>query len=77
MDREAFLKAYNGFVVDAEVRRGVQLARQYDVHGVPAIVVQGKYRTEGNLAGSNNKMLDVADQLVTKITDESAGKTVK
>jgi len=53
------------------------LARQYDVHGVPAIVVQGKYRTEGNLAGSNDKMLDVADQLVAKIMAESAVKAVK
>jgi len=77
VDREAFIKAYNGFVVDAEVRRGVQLARQYDVHGVPAIVVQGKYRTEGNLAGSNEKMLEVADQLAAKIMAESAVKAAK
>lgn len=77
VDRDAFLKAYSGFVVDSEVRRGVQLARQYDVHGVPAIVVQGKYRTEGNLAGSNDKMLEVADQLVAKIAAESAGKAIK
>jgi len=77
VDREAFLKAYNGFVVDADVRRGVQLARQYDVHGVPAIVVQGMYRTEGNLAGSNDKMLDVVDQLVAKIMAESAVKAAK
>lgn len=77
VDREAFLKAYNSFVVDGEVRRGVQLARQYDVHGVPAIVVQGKYRTEGDLAGSNDKMLEVADQLAAKITAESAGKAAK
>lgn len=74
VDREAFLKAYNGFVVDSEMRRGVQLAHQYDVHGVPAIVVQGKYRIEGNLAGSNDKMLDVADQLAAKIATESTGK---
>jgi len=77
VDREAFLKAYSGFVVDSEMRRGVQLARQYDVHGVPAIVVQGKYRTEGNLAGSNEKMLEVADQLAAKIAAESTEKSVK
>jgi thiol:disulfide interchange protein DsbA len=77
VDREAFLKAYSGFVVDSEMRRGVQLARQYDVHGVPAIVVQGKYRIEGNLAGGNEKMLEVADQLAAKIAAESTGKAVK
>lgn len=77
VDREAFLKAYNGFVVDADVRRGVQLARQYGVQGVPAIVVQGKYRTEGNMAGSNNKMLDVANMLVARVVAESTGQTAK
>jgi thiol:disulfide interchange protein DsbA len=74
VDREAFLKAYNGFVVDSDVRRGVQLAHQYGVNGVPAIVVQGKYRTEGSLAGSNEKMFDVVDALVAKLSAESAEK---
>ena len=77
VDREAFLKVYKGFVVDSEVRRGVQLAHQYDVHGVPAIVVQGKYRTEGNLAGSNDKMLEVADTLAAKILAEEKGSAPK
>ncbi|HES75991.1 MAG TPA: thiol:disulfide interchange protein DsbA/DsbL [bacterium] len=77
VDREAFLKAYGGFVVDSEMRRGVQLARQYDVHGVPAIVVQGKYRTEGDLAGGNAKMLEVADALAAKIMADSSSKAVK
>ena len=77
VDREAFLKVYKGFVVDSEVRRGVQLAHQYDVHGVPAIVVQGKYRTEGNLAGSNEKMLEVADALAAKIIAEEKGSASK
>ncbi|OYY74836.1 MAG: hypothetical protein B7Y40_02480 [Gammaproteobacteria bacterium 28-57-27] len=77
VEREAFLKAYNGFVVDADVRRGVQLARQYGVQGVPAIVVQGKYRTEGNMAGGNNKMLDVADALAARVVAESTGNIAK
>ncbi|MDD2893084.1 MAG: thiol:disulfide interchange protein DsbA/DsbL [Halothiobacillaceae bacterium] len=77
VEREAFLKAYNGFVVDADVRRAVQLARQYGVQGVPAIVVQGKYRTEGNMAGGNNQMLDVADALAAKVVAESTDKTAK
>ena len=77
VDRDAFLKAYNSFIVDAEVRKGVQLAHQYGVDGVPAMVVQGTYRTEGGLAGTNEKMLDVVDQLVGKISAESAVKPTK
>ncbi|HET19081.1 MAG TPA: thiol:disulfide interchange protein DsbA/DsbL [Chromatiales bacterium] len=66
VDREAFLKAYNGFAVDSEVRRGQQLARQYDITGVPAMVVQGKYRTSGSLAGTNGRMIEVVDALVAR-----------
>lgn len=66
VDRAAFLKAFNGFAVDAEVRKAQQLARQYDITGVPAMVVQGKYRTSGSLAGSNAKMVEVVDALIAK-----------
>lgn len=66
VDREAFLKAYNGFAVDAEVRKAQQLARQYGITGVPAMVVQGKYRTSGSLAGSNAKMVEVVDALIAR-----------
>ncbi|MEW5837574.1 MAG: thiol:disulfide interchange protein DsbA/DsbL [Pseudomonadota bacterium] len=72
VDREEFLKIYNSFVIDSEVRRGVQLAHQYGVDGVPSMVVQGMYRTEGGLAGTNEKMLDVVNQLVSKVAAESA-----
>lgn len=66
VDREAFLKAYNGFGVDSEVRRAQQLARQYGITGVPAMVVQGAYRTSGSLAGSNARMIEVVDALVAQ-----------
>ncbi|MDM7322175.1 MAG: thiol:disulfide interchange protein DsbA/DsbL [Gammaproteobacteria bacterium] len=69
VDRESFLKAFNGFAVDAEVRKAQQLARQYGITGVPAMVVQGKYRTSGSLAGSNAKMVEVVDALITKEAD--------
>jgi thiol:disulfide interchange protein DsbA len=66
VDRTAFLKAFNGFAVDSEVRKAQQLARQYGITGVPAMVVQGKYRTSGSLAGSNAKMVEVVDALIAR-----------
>lgn len=66
VDREAFLRAFNGFAVDGEVRKAGQLARQYGITGVPAMIVQGKYRTSGSLAGTNGKMIEVVDALVAK-----------
>lgn len=66
VDRAAFLKAFNGFAVDGEVRKAQQLARQYGITGVPAMVVQGKYRTSGSLAGSNGRMISVVEALVAR-----------
>ncbi|MEW6764416.1 MAG: thiol:disulfide interchange protein DsbA/DsbL [Pseudomonadota bacterium] len=66
VDRGAFLKAFNSFMVDSEVRKGMQLAREYGVTGVPAMVVQGKYRTSGSLAGGNGKMIDVVEALIAQ-----------
>jgi len=68
VDREAFLKAYNSFAVDGEVRKGMQLVRQYGINGVPAMIVQGKYRTSGSLAGANAKMVEVVDALIAMET---------
>jgi len=68
VEREAFLKAFNGFMVDSEVRKASQLARQYGITGVPAMVVQGKYRTSGSLAGGNGKMIDVVEALIGRET---------
>ncbi|MFZ5579246.1 MAG: thiol:disulfide interchange protein DsbA/DsbL [Pseudomonadota bacterium] len=66
VDRDAFLKAFNGFMVDSEVRKAGQLAAQYGISGVPAMVVQGKYRTSGSLAGGNEKMIEVVETLIAK-----------
>jgi thiol:disulfide interchange protein DsbA len=38
---------------------------------VPAIIVNGKYKTNGTLAGSHEKMIEVMDKL---IKEESAKK---
>lgn len=66
VDRAAFLAAFNGFAVDSAVRKAAQLARDAGITGVPAMAVQGKYRTDGTLAGSNGKMIEVVEALVAR-----------
>ena len=39
-------------------------SRAYGITGVPAMIVNGKYRVDGRMAGSNQGMLDVVDFLV-------------
>jgi thiol:disulfide interchange protein DsbA len=40
------------------------MSKRYGIDGVPAIIVNGKYRTNGRLAGSNARMLRVVDTLI-------------
>lgn len=66
-----FHEAYNSFVVDTKLRQAPAVAAKYGITGVPAVIVNGKYRTNGTLAGSQEKMIDVMNLLIKK---ESSGK---
>ena len=66
IDEAAFRKAYNSFPVDMQVRKSAELVRRYNIDGVPAIVVNGKYLTSATQAGSTEKMFQVVDYLVAQ-----------
>lgn len=51
------------FMVDGAVRNSMNLAAKYQLTGVPAVVVAGKYKTSGQLAGSYANMVDAITQL--------------
>ena len=40
--------------------------RAYRSSGVPALIVNGKYRIEGSMAGGNTEMIRVANFLIEK-----------
>lgn len=42
-----FMGLYNSFAVNGKVARSKQLAQQYQLDGVPAVVVNGKYVVKG------------------------------
>jgi thiol:disulfide interchange protein DsbA len=66
-----FKAAYSSFLVDTKVRQAAQLAAKYGISGVPAIVINGKYKTSGPVAGSHEKMIEVMNTLIKQ---ESAPK---
>ncbi|MGB5736635.1 MAG: thiol:disulfide interchange protein DsbA/DsbL, partial [Thiohalocapsa sp.] len=68
IDEEAFRKAYNSFPVDMKVRKSGDLVRRYNIDGVPAIVVNGKFVTSATQTGSTAKMFEVVNQLVAEET---------
>ena len=64
LDPDAFKEAYGSFFVDMQVRKAVELGKSLGVDGVPAIVVNGKYRTSATQAGGNDQLMAVVNQLV-------------
>lgn len=61
-----FKEAFNSFPVDSKLRQSNVIAARYGITGVPAIIINGKYKTNGKLAGSHEKMLDVMSELIKK-----------
>ena len=73
ISKEAFTKAYDSFFVRSRVMQAQAKSRAYGITGVPTMIVNGKYRVDGRMAGSNQGMLDVVDFLVEQ---ERRGKLV-
>ena len=67
---EDFERTWNSFEVNQKVRVADDLVRRYNVTGVPAVVVNGKYRTGAgpNEAGSVATLLQVMDELIERET---------
>ena len=63
-----FLNAWNSFEVNQKVLIANDLVKRYNVTGVPAVVVNGKYRSGASEAGSYTKLLEVVDELIARET---------
>lgn len=68
IDREGFAKQMNSFTVQTKVKKALVMSQTSGITGVPAMVVDGKYRTDAPQAGGLDAMLDVVDHLVAKAT---------
>ena len=64
VDVAKFKEVYNSFTVSNQVRKATQLQQDYDVEGVPAMGVAGRYYTDGTKAGNMNNVLRVVEQLI-------------
>jgi thiol:disulfide interchange protein DsbA len=63
-----FQTTWKSFEVAQKMRVAEDLARRYSVTGVPAVVVNGKYRTGGAEAGGYPELLEVINELVARET---------
>lgn len=82
IDKTKYLEAFNSFGVQTKIKRGLQVANQYKLDSVPALVIDGRYTTSPAVAGhgltstpaAHAAMFAVADNLVAKSLQERAGK---
>ncbi|MEQ8663984.1 MAG: thiol:disulfide interchange protein DsbA/DsbL [Gammaproteobacteria bacterium] len=66
VDAEAFRTAYESFDVDQKTRRAMAITRKSGIGGVPALVVDGRYRLSTQQTGGYDAMLKVAEHLAAK-----------
>ena len=71
IDGAEFRKALNSFDVNMKVNRARNVTKNYGIDGVPAVVVNGKYRTSPAQTGSREALVKVIDQLIARETGGS------
>lgn len=66
VDKAKFLETFNSFAVKGKIAQYKELAKKYEITGVPTMIVNGKYRFDISSAGSPDETLKLADDLIAK-----------
>ena len=80
VDRQQFADAYGSFGVQSRSRRSVEMTRNYDISGTPAVTVDGKYLVAPSMTLKPDRNVDyekffqVLDQVIAMARKERAGK---
>jgi thiol:disulfide interchange protein DsbA len=67
VDQAKFAEQYNSFSAATKTTRATQLQNAYKVEGVPALGVAGRFYTDGSMAGSMERALQVVEFLTAQI----------
>lgn len=67
VDREIAKSAFeNSPTIDLKVSEGMALMASYQINGVPAFVVNNKYKTDLQMAGSPERLFEIMGYLLNK-----------
>ena len=66
VDAEKFKQTMRSFTVQVKVNTAKELLRNYQISGVPAVAVNGQFKTSAREAGNYDKMTEVIDYLVAQ-----------
>ena len=74
LDRRQFENAYQSAEVADKAHAAQKLARKYGVEMVPAMVIDGKYLTSGEMTPDHRRMLRTVDYLIQKARRERSAR---
>ena len=78
VDKDKFLQTFDSFAIKGQIVKAKELAKKYEISGVPTMIVNGKYRFDIGSTGGPEQALNVADQLIAKErAEEKAAPAVK
>lgn len=61
-----FKDTFNSFAVEQQLRRAQDITARSGIDGVPAVIVNGKYRSDVGMAGSKDKLWTLVNTLTTQ-----------
>ena len=67
LPEKKFMDTFNSFGVATKARRATQLQDAFKVQGVPALGIAGRFYTDGGLAQTMDRALQVADYLIGEV----------
>jgi thiol:disulfide interchange protein DsbA len=67
VDKAQFMDQFNSFSAATKLKRAVQLQDAYQVEGVPALGIAGRFYTDGELTKNMGRALQVVDYLVGEV----------
>ena len=67
LPEKKFMDTFNSFGVATKSRRATQLQDAFKVQGVPALGIAGRFYTDGGLAQTMDRALQVADYLIGEV----------
>lgn len=77
VDRKRFSEAFNSFGVHLKLEKDKERNTDLNIDSVPTLIVDGKYLTSPAMAGGEDQLFKVLDQLISKAAQERKKRPAK
>ncbi|MBE0613545.1 MAG: thiol:disulfide interchange protein DsbA/DsbL [Burkholderiales bacterium] len=64
LDKQKFIDTYHSPEIQAKLTEARNMTQNYDIKGVPSIVVDGRFVTSARMTGGTSQLMQVVEQLV-------------